>query len=303
MVRILYPPSRPQSVGEVLDSAFRIYSATLLRCLPYSFASVILGQLLSLYDVLHRHGNGAAALRAVQMDRVASPLWWGLLLLVIVGSTMFANAVFLRQYTLASGHAASMRAELGTGLRRAPGALLIGLIIALAFAVTLIPVVLLLASIGAALGVIRPTAGTSTPIWLGIGIVLAVLIAGSWVAIRWACSVPIYLLTERGPIASMSHSWELTAGNFWRLSIIYSVGAVLLLVFYVLASIAGGIVAMWLGRGDVVLWVAVSSTVIALLAALFTPFYHALILAVFGELSARREGADLAQRISAPAIQ
>jgi hypothetical protein len=303
MVRLLYPPSRPQSVGEVLDSAFRIYSATLLRCLPYSFASVILGQLLSLYDVLHRHGNGAAALRAVQMDRVASPLWWGLLLLVIVGSTMFANAVFLRQYTLASGHAASMRAELGTGLRRAPGALLIGLIIALAFAVTLIPVVLLLASIGAALGVIRPTAGTSTPIWLGIGIVLAVLIAGSWVAIRWACSVPIYLLTERGPIASMSHSWELTAGNFWRLSIIYSVGAVLLLVFYVLASIAGGIVAMWLGRGDVVLFVAVSSTVLALLAALFTPFYHALILAVFGELSARREGADLAQRISAPAIQ
>ena len=303
MVRLLYPPSRPQSVGEVLDSAFRIYSATLLRCLPYSFASVILGQLLSLYDVLHRHGNGAAALRAVQMDRVASPLWWGLLLLVIVGSTMFANAVFLRQYTLASGRAASMRAELGTGLRRVPGALLIGLIIALAFAVTLIPVVLLLASIGAALGVVRPTAGTSTPIWLGIGIVLAMLIAGSWVAIRWACSVPIYLLTERGAIASMSHSWELTAGNFWRLSIIYSVGAVLLLVFYVLASIAGGIVAMWLGRGDVVLFVAVSSTVLALLAALFTPFYHALILAVFGELSARREGADLAQRISAPAIQ
>ena len=303
MVRLLYPPSRPQSVGEVLDSAFRIYSATLLRCLPYSFASVILGQLLSLYDVLHRHGNGAAALRAVQMDRVASPLWWGLLLLVIVGSTMFANAVFLRQYTLASGRAASMRAELGTGLRRVPGALLIGLIIALAFAVTLIPVVLLLASIGAALGVVRPTVGTSTPIWLGIGIVLAMLIAGSWVAIRWACSVPIYLLTERGAIASMSHSWELTAGNFWRLSIIYSVGAVLLLVFYVLASIAGGIVAMWLGRGDVVLFVAVSSTVLALLAALFTPFYHALILAVFGELSARREGADLAQRISAPAIQ
>ena len=303
MVRILYPPSRPQSVGEVLDSAFRIYSATLLRCLPYSFASVILGQLLSLYDVLHRHGNTATALQAVQTDRLVSPGWWGLLLVVILGSTMFANAVFLRQYALASGRAASMRAELGTGLRRAPGALLIGFVIVLAFAVTLIPVVLVLASVGAALGVTRSVAGPSTPIWLGIGIVLAMLIAGSWVAIRWACSVPIYLLTERGPIASMSHSWELTAGNFWRLSIIYSVGAALLLVFYLLASIAGGMVAMWLGRGDVVLWVAVSSTVIALLAALFTPFYHALILAVFGELAARREGADLAQRISAPAIQ
>jgi hypothetical protein len=303
MAHALYPPSRPQSVGEVLDSAFRIYSATLLRCLPYSFASVILGQLLSLYDVLHRHGNTAAALQAVQIDRLASPVWWGLLLAVIVGSTMFANAVFLRQYALASGGAAAMRDELGTGLRRAPGALLIGVIIALAFALTLIPVVLVLASIGAALGVIHSVAATSTSIGLVIGIVLAMLIAGSWVAIRWACSVPIYLLTERGPLASMSHSWRLTAGNFWRLSIIYSVGAALLLVFYLLATIAGGMVAMWLGRGDVVLWVAVSSTVIALLAALFTPFYHALILAVFGELSARREGADLAQRISAPAIQ
>ncbi len=303
MVHILYPPSRPQSVGEVLDSAFRIYSATLLRCLPYSFASVILGQLLSLYDVLHRHSNTAAALPAVQMDRLASPVWWGLLLAVIVGSTMFANAVFLRQYALASGQAASMRAELGTGLRRAPGTLLIGIIIALAFVVTLIPVMLVLASIGAALGLTHSMAATSASIGLGIGIVLAMLVAGSWVAIRWACSVPIYLLTERGPLASMSHSWELTAGNFWRLSIIYSVGAALLLVFYLLATIVGGMVAMWLGRGDLVLWVAVSSTVIALLAALFTPFYHALILAVFGELSARREGADLAQRISAPAIQ
>src|SRR6201987_604114 len=147
MVRILYPPSRPQSVGEVLDSAFRIYSATLLRCLPYSFASVILGQLLSLYDVLHRHGNSAAALQTVQMNRLVSPVWWGLVLAVIVGSTMFANAVFLRQYPLASGRAASMRAELGTGLRQAPGALLIGFIIVLAFAVTLIPVVLVLATI------------------------------------------------------------------------------------------------------------------------------------------------------------
>jgi hypothetical protein len=91
MVHILYPPSRPQSVGEVLDSAFRIYSTTLLRCLPYSFASVILGQLLSLFDVLHRHGNSAAALRSLQIDRLASPLWWGLLLLVIVGSTQAAT--------------------------------------------------------------------------------------------------------------------------------------------------------------------------------------------------------------------
>jgi Membrane domain of glycerophosphoryl diester phosphodiesterase len=302
MGNILYPPSRPQSVGEVLDSAFRIYSTTLLKCVPYSFTSVILGQMLSLYDVLHRHVATPTALRAGRVQ-LPGPLWWVLLVVIVVASTMFANAVFLRQYALATGHAAAMRAELDTGLRRAPGTLLIGLLIALAFVLSLIPVVLVLASIGAAFGITRTGAAGPSQIWLGIGIILAMLLAGSWVAIRWACSVPVYLLTQRGPLASMSHSWELTAGNFWRLSAIYTVGAILLVVFYLLASIVGGMAAVWLGRGDVVVWVAVSSAVIALLAALFTPFYHALILAVFGDLSARREGADLAQRISAPAIQ
>jgi Membrane domain of glycerophosphoryl diester phosphodiesterase len=303
MGNILYPPTRPQSVGEVLDTAFRIYGTTLLKCLPYTFTSVILGQTLSIYDVLHRHATtAAAALQAATMPRVPGPIWWILFLVLVVVDAMFANAVFLRQYALATGHPASMRAELGKGLQRAPGVLLVGFLIALAFVVSLIPVALLLAALGASLGVYRAGAGSSQA-WLVIGVVLAMLLAASWVLIRWVCSVPIYLLSERGPIASMSHSWELTRGNFWRLSVIYTVGVVLLLVFYFLASIVGGMAALWLGRGDVLVVMAVTAAVIALLAALFTPFYHALVLAVFGDLSARREGADLAQRISAPATQ
>jgi hypothetical protein len=301
MGNILYPPTRPQSVGEVLDTAFRIYSATLLKCLPYTFTSVILGQTLSVYDVLHRHGTSTAALQAATpLQRLPGLTWWILFAILIVIDTMFANAVLLRQYALATGRAASMRAELAKGLRRAPGVLLIGLVIGLTFVATLIPVMLMLAAIAGALG-IRTAPAPSSQVWLMFGIFLAMLLAGSWVLIRWACSVPIYLLGERGPIASMSHSWQLTSGNFGRLSVIYSVGVALLLVFYFLASIVGGMAALWLGRGDLVIVMAVTTAVIALLAALFTPFYHALVLAVFGDLSARREGADLAQRISAPA--
>jgi hypothetical protein len=304
MGNILYPPTRPQSVGEVLDTAFRIYSVTLLKCLPYTFTSVILGQTLSIYDVMHRHGTTAAALQAATpLQRVPGLTWWILFVILVVIDTMFANAVFLRQYALATGRKASMRAELTRGLRRVPGVLLMGLVIGLAFVATLIPVMLMLAAIGAAVGVYRTAPAPSSQIWFMFGIFLAMLLAGSWVIIRWVCSVPIYLLSERGPIASMSHSWELTTGNFWRLSVIYTVGVVLLLVFYFLASIVGGMAALWLGRGDLVVVMAVTTAVIALLAALFTPFYQALVLAVFGDLSARREGADLAQRISAPATQ
>jgi hypothetical protein len=296
MGNIIYPPSRPQSVGEVLDSAFRIYSTTLLKCLPYSFASVIVGQLLSLYDILHRPAATAAALPAAAVHP-AHGLSWGLLaLLVTVASMMFANAVFLRQYALSTGRAASMPEELSRSLRRVPGVLLMGILIALALLATMIPVGLVLAATGA-FAAITHTA------WSMLAVVLVVATAASWIVIKWVCAMPVYLLTDRGPIDSMSHSWRLTAGNFWRLSIIYAVGVILLIVFYLLASIVGGMVALWLGRGDVVLWVAVSTAVVALLAALFTPFYHALVLAVFGDLSVRREGADLALRISATAIQ
>src|SRR5262249_40833928 len=169
--------------------------------------------------------------------------------------------------------------------------------------VGMMPWMILVGAFGSSLGGSTMGGAGASQAWLVIGLVLAMLLAASWVLIRWVCSVPIYLLSERGPVASMSHSWELTRGNFCRLSVIYTVGVVLLLVFYFLASIVGGMAALWLGRGDVLVVMAVTTAVIALLAALFTPFYHALVLAVFGDLSARREGADLAQRISAPATQ
>jgi membrane-anchored glycerophosphoryl diester phosphodiesterase (GDPDase) len=303
MGNIIYPPSRPQSVGEVLDSAFRIYSTTLLKCLPYSFASVIVGQLLSLYDVLHRPAASAAALPAAAVHPAHGLTWGVLALLVTVASMMFANAVFLRQYALSTGRAPSMTAELSRSLRRVPGVLLMGILIALALLATMIPVVLMLAATGAFAAITHPAGLSGSQVWSMLAVVLVVATAASWVIIKWVCAMPVYLLTDRGAIDSMSHSWRLTAGNFWRLSIIYTVGVTLLIVFYLLASIVGGMVALWLGRGDVVLWVAVSTAVVALLAALFTPFYHALVLAVFGDLSVRREGADLALRISATAIQ
>ena len=302
MGNILYPPARPQSVGEVLDTAFRIYSATLLKCLPYSFASVIFGQLLSIYDLVHRHATTVAAIQTAQMQRLRDPLWLTLLLVLIVVSTMFANAVFLRQYALATGRAASMRAELGRGLQRTPGVMLMILLAVLAFVGTLIPVMIVVGSIGGVLGGYRVAPVPTSQIWLMLAIFLAMLVAGSWVVIRWICSVPIYLLTERRAIDSMRHSWQLTVGNFWRQSIIYSVGVALIVVFYVLATVVGGVVALLAGRGDLVVFLAVSAAAIALLAAVFTPFYHALILAVYGDLAARREGADLAQRIAAPVV-
>ena len=294
MPNILYPPPRPQSVGEILDSAFRIFSATLLKCLPYSFLGVMVGHLTTFYDLATGHPVVPTTLRARQTH---DPLWWILLIVATFAVTTLTNAVLLRQYALATGHPAATGTELSTGARRVAGVLLIAILMTLAVVATFIPVFLVasLMSIGLS------TAPSPALIWVFAGLCVLALIPASWALIRWVCAVPVYLLTDRGPVASMSHSWQLTSGNFWRLSVIYAVGIALIIVLYVLSGVIGAVIALLLARGDVAVITATSAVVVTLLGAVVTPFYSALVLAVFGDVSVRREGADLAQRLSAPA--
>src|SRR2546421_43500 len=294
MPNILYPPPRPQSVGEILDSAFRIFGVTLLRCLPYSFLGVIVGHLTTFYDLATGHPVVPTTLRARQTH---DPLWWVLLLVAAFAGTTLANAVLLRQYALATGHAAATGAELSTGAWRVAGVLLIAILMTLAIVATFIPVFLVASLMTAGLSTAPSPAGILVVVGLGV----LALIPASWALIRWVCAVPVYLLTERGPVASMSHSWQLTAGHFWRLSVIYAVGIAFIIVLYVLSGVIGAVIALLLARGDVAVITATSAVVVTLLGAVRTPFYSALVLAVLGDVSVRREGADLAQRLSAPA--
>ena len=294
MPNILYPPPRPQSVGEILDSAFRIFSATLLKCLPYSFLGVMVGHLTTFYDLATGHPVVPTTLRARQTH---DPLWWILLIVATFAVTTLTNAVLLRQYALATGHPAATGTELSTGARRVAGVLLIAILMTLAVVATFIPVFLVafLMSIGLS------TPPSPAVILVVVGLCVLALIPASWALIRWVCAVPVYLLTDRGPVASMSHSWQLTSGNFWRLSVIYAVGIALIIVLYVLSGVIGAVIALLLAHGDVAVITATSAVVVTLLGAVITPFYSALVLAVLGDVSVRREGADLAQRLSAPA--
>jgi hypothetical protein len=81
--------------------------------------------------------------------------------------------------------------------------------------------------------------------------------------------------------------------------VIYTIGAIVLFVLYALTSGVTGMLIGILGRGDVALITATLGVVSVAVGALATPFYTALGLAVFGDLTVRKEGADLAQRISA----
>jgi hypothetical protein len=274
----LYPPSRPQSIAEVLDSAFRVFRATLLRCLPYGALAVVAGQLPNIYDI--------AAGRPLRRFGAADPVWWALYLIGALLALGLWNATALRQYGMLTGTGtAAAGADLSRGLRRAP-------VVALLLTLSL-----------AAMGVFLLPALLVPPGWR-VGILLLLALPASYVGVALSCSWTALLFAGTGVLGSMAYSFRLVSGNWWRLSTIYTVGIVMLLVFYVLSGVlAMAVVVPFAGAADLAVLTAVSAVVVVALGAVGTPFYSALALVVFGDLRARREALEVERRMAAAAAE
>jgi hypothetical protein len=268
----LYPPSRPQSVGEILDAAFRIFRATVLKSLPFAALALIAGQLPNIYYLAT---GGVAAMVAATYQ----PLWWVLYCIGYVISVLLWSMILLRQHAVATGRGRDAESESGAVLSRAPAIVLTWILALVACGVWFAPVKLL------------HGAGMA-------GAALLLAIPATWMFVRLSSAWVALLLTGKGPAESLTHSWQLTAGSFWRLSLVYTVAAILLFVLYVLSGVVAVVLALPFARGDIAVLTAVSTVVVVILGAIGTPFYIALALAVFGDLTVRKEGTDLAQRIS-----
>src|ERR1700753_1972514 len=132
MSSVLYPPARPQAIGEVLDSAFRIFKATLLKCLPFSVLATVAGQLQSIYVIftgrdLRPFGN-------------SDPGYWTVYLLGAILGCVLITARMLRKAALATGVASTARGALLQGLKNPPTVLLMGLLMALLIGIWFVPV-------------------------------------------------------------------------------------------------------------------------------------------------------------------
>jgi hypothetical protein len=278
MSTIAYPPQRQLSVGEVLDLTFRIYRATLGKCLLFAGLGVISGQLASIYTLAR--GRPLMTRGASWQDLLAQmqdPRVWVLYLVGALLSMVFYAAVLLRQRAMIGDGTSG--GEVAAAVRRVPALIGLGLLVVLGAVALFIPAAL----IG---GVLR-----------GLLVLTAVVVlCYGFVAV--SCAQTILMIDGLGPAASLSRSWRLTAGSFWRLSAIYTVALIILIVLYMVSAAIAGFVAGILGRGDFAIATAFADVVIVALGALATPFYSALSLAVLGDLKVRKEGADLERRIS-----
>jgi hypothetical protein len=276
MVSNLYPPPRPLAIGETLDLAFRIFRATVVTCLLFAGLAVIASELPTIYNLVNHRVP-------VSLKSERDPIFWLLYVTGSVVALVLWSAILLRQFAVITGRVPDAGGELATALRRLPAQVLMGILTALAVMVWFI--------------LAAPFSRTGM---VGLGLVFLVLsIPATYVAVKLSCAWPALLLTGRGPATSLEHSWRLVTGSWWRLTAIYTVGLILLMVLYMLAGVVVLVVAIPFAHGDLAVTTAISAVVMVMLSALGTPFYTALLLAVYGDLAVRREGADLAQRIAA----
>ena len=275
MSTLPYPPSRPLSVGETLDLTFRIYRATLAKCLPLAAVAILASQLPSLYLLLSGRGLKVKLLALMQ-----EPTYRVVYVVSVLVTLVLNAAILLRQYRLAAGQQAG--GELATAVRRAPAMIAMAGLFWIALVVCILPGFLF-----------------SGAVQVGVFVAMAAL--ACYVLVSLSASFAILLVAPAGPVESLTRSWRLTHGSFWRLTLIYTVAFIILMVLYLLLGTATGFVVALAARGDLAVVTAAYAVVVVALGAFAVPFYMAVQLAVFGDLTARREGADLAQRISATA--
>jgi hypothetical protein len=281
MNTVPYPPQRQLSVGEVLDLSFRIYRTTFVKCLLFATCGVIAGQLAGIYALIRgrnlaQGAAGLAGMLALMQDRTLVALYVVGLVLTLI----FYAAVLLRQRAIITDGAVG--GELAAALRRAPALVALVILIALTCLALFVP---MFVTSGALRGLLA----------------LAAVVVLCYGLVALSCAMAVLLVEDAGPVASLTRSWRLTTGSFWRLSLIYTVALIILIALELVIAAVAGFLAGVLAHGDVAMVTAFAEMIGIILGALVTPFYGALALAVLADLKVRREGADLAQRISATA--
>ncbi|HWW78640.1 MAG TPA: hypothetical protein VNY82_03525 [Steroidobacteraceae bacterium] len=270
MSSALYPPARPLSVGEVLDLVFQIFKATVVKGLPYGICAVIAQQLPNVYAL-------ASGVTVRQALSAGQPIGVVLFAVGVLLALVAWSALLLQQRAIIEQRPTSIKSELGEALRRLPS-----------FFVATLLFLLVVGSGAAVIMVVPPQYRT--------GVRIPVEILSLYMAVLLSCTWPAVLFAGQGPLGALRQSARLVWGNWWRIAVVYVVGAAVVIVVSVLLGALIAAIVSSLGAGIPVM-TSVFTEVANVLGAVTAPFAGALLLAAFADLRVRKEGTDLKQRI------
>ena len=124
----------------------------------------------------------------------------------------------------------------------------------------------------------------------GVAILALLLLIGSiYFAVRLSCVVPALVAEQRGPIASIARSFQLTSGMFFQVFATFFVAVVLSIVLMIAASIVIAIFS-FLGMGTTTGTLIYATITSALISAVSVAFFQAVTNVIYINLRMVREG-------------
>ena len=266
-------PSQPQSIGGVLDTTFQLYKASVVKMIPLSLLAVIAGSPQSIYMFMRGASLGANPADPFALFAVMqSPGYIASALVGMIASVWILSAAYLKIQAIGTGSDLGVGTALTRALTRLPAMVLMAFLFGVAFV---------------------------------IGCIL-LLVPGLILVISLGLCFATALFEGKGPVTALSESHRLVWGNWWRTFAIVSVGAVIVMVIYLIATLIVSLIAPLLifgggGSADNVLLISLlGGLLIALLTSLLMgPFYVSLGIAIYWDLKLRKDGGDLAARVGA----
>jgi hypothetical protein len=286
-------PVAPASIGGVLDDGLRLWRISLGK----TWGLALLAQAVnSMPAILFPTAPVAAAANLSLNERLMMTLGQSsrysiAFLAFLLISYIFRNAVLLRINGVANNSESTLGQSLSTGLRLTPRTW--GMFFLIGLAVVLIGVVLgVVVAVAAA-----PGASTGARMVLAVaGLVAFCCIF--YVSLKFVVAYPALIVDNLSATGSISASWNLTKGYWWRTASILTVLGVIFLVLAVVLVIVGALVGGILGTitpGGLLFLQLAGVALYSVLGSL-SP---AVVLALYNDLKLRKEGGDLAGRVSA----
>jgi hypothetical protein len=269
----LLPLPRPLMTGEVLDAAYRLFRAGLLRTLPYSGLAVLVLELPTLHSALFGGSTFIVGnVHGVLPDRVAQMAAVGDSTVVFVCALLLSVPLFgvitLRLHAISRGERPRFRREIGTALRRWPAAL-IATLAACGFP-------LLLYGIASA---INP--------FLAAEIAIALALPTLWPMALFIVALPAFWCDGLGPFAAIARAARVSRRRTWRMVGAILATACVVTVFYVLSAIITGVVGSLFASADLFLMAMVRSLLGLVVGAFGVPFVLAMLVVAYEDLKLR----------------
>jgi len=271
----LLPLPRPLMTGEVLDAAYRLFRAGLLRTLPYSGLAVLVLELPTLFSAVFGDSSYAVSgFDSVEYLRrhEAGISWLNdstlVFLCALLLSVLMFGVITLRLHAVSRGERPRFRREISTALRRWPAAL-----------------IATLAAFGFPL-LIYALASAINP-FLAAEVVVVLSLPMLWPMALFIVALPAFWCDGLGPFAAIARAVRVSRRRTWRVVGALLATACVVTVFYVLSAIVTGVAGSLFASADLLLMALVRSLLGLVVGAIGVPFVLAMLVVAYEDLKLR----------------